>query len=97
MSETARVGVRARARARRTCCRENLFVSLAYSAVNAIAPGRLTYLRASNESGGRRRRAARAAGGWRLLGAHVLRNGMISAPLPGAVTTSTSLVSRRIV
>ena len=51
------------ARARRACCRENLFVSLAYSAVNAIAPGRLTYLRASNEGGGRRRRAGGARGG----------------------------------
>ena len=69
MSENARAGMHG-ARARRACCRENLFVSLAYSAVNAIAPGRLTY---------------------------VLRNGMISAPEPGAVTTSTSLVSRRIV
>ena len=46
-----------------TCCREYLFVSLAYSAVNAIAPGRLTYLRASNEGGGRRRRAGGARGG----------------------------------
>ena len=63
----ARMSVPRRARARRACCRENLFVSLAYSAVNAIAPGRLTYLRAANEGGGRRRAArARAAGGWRL-------------------------------
>ena len=41
-----------------------------YSTVNAIAPGKLTY---------------------------VLRKGMISAPDLGAVTTSTSFVSLRIV
>ena len=61
MSENARAGMHG-ARARRACCRENLFVSLAYSAVNAIAPGRLTYLRASNEGGGRRSAAAGARG-----------------------------------